>query len=63
MVGAAANSNLAYSLWRVRRGWGWSVYDMDGATIATGEAETQTEAERAVSEIYRAPQRSANKAA
>jgi len=62
MVGAAANSNLAYSLWRVRQGWGWSVYDMDGATIATGEAETQAEAERAISDVYHAPARSTDAA-
>jgi hypothetical protein len=53
MVGAPKDSHLSYSLWRQGRGWSWGVYDDDGAQVAAGAANSRTEAETAISEVYR----------
>jgi hypothetical protein len=53
MVGAPKDSLLSYSLWRHGRGWSWGVYDDDGEPVAAGAADSRTDAEKAISEVYR----------
>jgi hypothetical protein len=53
MVGVTAESTLAFSLWRQGRGWSWRVCDLEGEVVATGAAETQEEAEEAITAVYR----------
>ena len=43
-----SDQTLAYSLSQVDQGWRWSVYDLDGVTVANGANSSREAAEAAV---------------
>jgi hypothetical protein len=47
------DSPLAYSLTQMESGWRWSVYDLDGVTIADGADATRAAAQAAVERTLR----------
>ena len=49
------SSSLAYSLNQMESGWRWSVYDMDGVTVADGADVSRDAALKAVQQSLRAP--------
>lgn len=49
------SSSLAYSLNQMETGWRWSVYDMDGVTVADGADVSRDAALKAVQQSLRAP--------
>ena len=53
------DSPLAYSLSQVDDGWRWSVYDVDGVTVADGAHSSRDAAEAAVASTLRSPPRAA----
>ncbi|WP_310540652.1 hypothetical protein [Phenylobacterium sp.] len=44
---------FAYSLAHAELGWSWSVYDLDGETVATGLDRSQSDAQAAVEDTIR----------
>ncbi|HQT52452.1 MAG: hypothetical protein Q8N10_04220 [Phenylobacterium sp.] len=44
---------FAYSLAHAELGWSWSVYDLDGETVATGLDRSQSGAQAAVEDTIR----------
>lgn len=46
-------SSFAYSLSQVETGWRWSVYDVDGTTVANGAHDSRDAAEAAVARTLR----------
>ncbi|MGZ6013766.1 MAG: hypothetical protein ACXWK0_18130 [Caulobacteraceae bacterium] len=47
------SSSLAYSLNQVETGWRWSVYDVDGVTVADGADVSRDAALKAVQQSLR----------
>ena len=46
-------SALAYSLSQAESGWRWSVYDLDGVTVAAGDDPSQDAALAAIDRLLR----------
>jgi hypothetical protein len=49
------SSSLAYSLNQMESGWRWSVYDLEGVTVANGADVSRDAALKAVQQSLRAP--------
>jgi hypothetical protein len=47
--------SLAYSLSQAEEGWRWSVYDLDGVTVADGAGADREAAQAAVECALRSP--------